>query len=145
MKTWITSEAPLLKAWSILLILVLPRLYIRNSSIDQYIFWTLMLFLLPISIRYIRGNRIQTRKPPYQEREMGVWSYFWRSWVALWAVVLLIGFASYLTTGTAFRVDTFFGQVLWLAAVPLVVWLIFCKERIAFAKRTFLYVTGMPV
>lgn len=63
MKTWITSEAPLLKAWSILLILVLPRLYIRNSSIDQYIFWTLMLFLLPISIRYIRGNKIQTRKP----------------------------------------------------------------------------------
>jgi hypothetical protein len=144
-KAWIRNEAALLIAWVILLVLVLPRLFMTDSGFVQYIFWTLMLFSLPLSIRYIRGKKIQARKAPYQEKELGIWGYFWRSWVSLWVVVLLVGLGSYLIAGTVFRVDSFFGQVLFLAAVPLVVWLIFCKERIAFARKKFLYFSGMPV
>ena len=145
MKAWVRDEASLLTAWAILLVLVLPSLFIADSGFVQYAFWTLMLLSFPLSIRYIRGKKVQARKPPYQEKELGVWGYFWRSWVSLWVVVLLVGLGSCLLTGTAPLVDSFFGQASFLVAAPFVVWLLFCKERLAFAKRIFLYLNGMPV
>ena len=95
------------------------------------------LYLL-LCIRYIRGKRMASRKPPYHETEIGTWGYLWRGWVAMLVTAFLLAFFS------SFAMGPISGLAVFLIATPLVIWLLFCPDRIAFVKRILAHVRGMP-
>ncbi|MDO8826199.1 hypothetical protein [Methylophaga sp.] len=151
MKNWIIKEMPLLKAWvilfaiNVLLSLSEPNFEIKSNLITQYLITTLFFLFLLICIRYIRGKYIQSRKFPSYQIEMGVWGYIWRFLVTIWVTSIFVLLGIYLITGQVLQNNPLLGQIIFVIASPFVVWLLFCKERIAFVKKVLFYLRGIPI
>ena len=153
MMIWINEEAPLLKAWFILmLVLILPNLIFKDPNIQaqsysilDYILSAILLFFILVCVRYIRGKKVEVNKPPYGEINLNTWGYIWRTFVAyIFNMVFVLG-AVYLFTGETNPLGSIFNQILIILATPFVIWVLFCKERINFIKKAIMYLRGMPI
>ena len=156
MKKWISAEAPLIKVWGILLFVVslIQVFYTRTPDLSEHGFGALrflasaifVLFLLTCT-RYIRGKKIVSKKSPYREMELTVWSYVWRAYISFHVslVIVLLAIATLiLILGIVPSGTVILGPILYVLAIPLSVWLLFCPDHIAFARRVLMYLRGMP-
>ena len=153
MNKWIFEEITLLKGWLLLAALMLLMVGVDPASSSteyarqypifiDYIFSILHPLYILICIRYIRGKGKTSKKPPYHEIEIGIWGYFWRGYattlVSMLPLLLFI-----VVFGSGMKIHWSLGTLISLVITPFVVWCLFCKNRIEFAKNAYMYLRGV--
>ncbi|MDH3324785.1 MAG: hypothetical protein OEL89_04045 [Candidatus Peregrinibacteria bacterium] len=153
MKDWIYEEAPLLKAWGVLVLLIIlpwllpgdPTVVAMKYSIFSWFLSVLIPFITMCSIRYIRGKEWREKYPPYRAREFGVWGYFWRSIVSMLFSQLVVLILCKILLGSVSTQSVAFNQICVIIVTPFIVWLLFCRARLVFAKKVIMYIQGMSI
>lgn len=114
-------------------------LYIEIPSALFFIFYTL------ICIRYIRGKEIISKKSPYHSKELTIWSYLWRFVIVVLFWIFSVVAVVVMEVDWKVNFQWIAGVIFMLVFTFMGVWLLFCSERIKFAKRLYLYFKGYNV
>jgi hypothetical protein len=152
--TWVSDEITLIKAWGILTLVDILGVLLQPQSAlvpEHYHYVGMVISAIAIgasllSVRYIRGKSVRSRKPPYYETELGVWGYIWRSQIVYYSAVVSGGIAGKVLVGDYYDSSTalwygLFG-LFFISFIPIVTWSLFSSNRIDQLRKAFAYLNG---
>jgi len=147
MKDWIYTETVLLKACLATVVLSMLLTLFPNADGTAHSFLSVLESVIVFSysfvcIRFIRGKEVRSKKPPFQVSELGIFGYFWRSVFAQAVTCILL--LSILPAGgnDPAKSNATLLWPLYFLFTPFSVWIVFCNERLRFAKKVIRYFRG---
>lgn len=142
---WLSEEPAMIKAWIVLLLLSSLSMFLGYYKPQGFtIFVSIFAQLYTLAcIRYIRGSVVKTEHADIIVKKLTVWGYIWRNFVSMFICIFSVIIVKLIILGSNIKITQTQFITFYFVMFPIIVWGLFCKQRIAFLRRFLMYFPKM--